>query len=333
MVQPDSKLSQLISALKDGEVVSGEALGRTLGMSRAGAWKQLQKLEELGLPVERVRGVGYRIPGGLDLLSEAEIMRHLTGWRDGGRGSLAISVHGVVDSTNRVAARCLEADPANRGRFHVAECQTAGKGRRGRSWLSPYGASIYLSVAWRFDGGVAAVVGLSLAVGVAMRRAIRRATGIEVQLKWPNDLLAQRKKLGGILVELVGDPSDSCRAVVGVGINVRTPCAVATAIEQPWINLDEVTDQPVARNLLAAAMIHELHLLLASYGPGAFAAYREEWLQGDGFAGATVTLSTPSQSTTGVARGVDDTGALLLEREGRLEVFSGGELSLRVANA
>src|SRR5690625_6966684 len=96
-------------------------------MSRAGAWKQLQKLEELGLPVERVRGVGYRIPGGLDLLSEAEIMRHLTGWRDGGSGSLAISVHGVVDSTNRVAARCLEADPANRrSEEHTSELQSRG---------------------------------------------------------------------------------------------------------------------------------------------------------------------------------------------------------------
>ena len=328
----DPKLLHLINALKGGDTVSGEALGRVLGISRAGVWKQLQKLEGLGLPVERVRGVGYRIPGGLDLLSESELRGHLTDWRGEGE-AIALSVQGVVDSTNRVAVRCLEVDAASRGRFHVAECQTAGQGRRGRSWLSPYGASIYLSVAWRFDGGVAAVVGLSLAVGVVMRRAIARATGVDVQLKWPNDLLAQGRKLGGILIELVGDPSDSCRAVVGVGINVRTPAAVAEAIEQPWINLDEVTGRPVSRNRLAAAMIHELQSLLTSYGPGAFADYRDEWLQGDGFAGAAVTLSTPNQSITGRARGVDDSGALLLERNGRLEAFSGGELSLRMATS
>lgn len=324
----DSKVPQLINALKDGDIVSGEVLGDALGISRAGVWKQLQKLDQLGLVVERVRGVGYRIPGGLDPLSEEVIGGHLAAWR-GGAASLSVSVHEVVDSTNRVAVRSLESGAANWGRFHLAECQTAGKGRRGRSWLSPYGASIYLSTAWRFDGGVAAIVGLSLAVGVAMRRAIARATGIEVQLKWPNDLLAQGRKLGGILIELVGDPSDSCRAVVGVGINVRTPAAVAGHIDQPWVNLDELAARPVSRNLLAASMIHELQSLLSTYGPGAFESYRAEWQQADGFAGSLVTLSTPNQSITGVGRGVDSTGALLIERDGSVQAFSGGELSLR----
>lgn len=329
---PDARIQQLTDALKGGEVVSGEVLGRALGISRAGVWKQLQQLDELGLIVERVRGVGYRIPGGLDLLSEELIRSHLAGM-GGAPASIPVSVHGVVDSTNRVAVRALTTGNGNLGRFHVAECQTAGQGRRGRSWLSPYGASLYLSVAWRFDEGVAAVVGLSLAVGVAMRRAITRAAGVEVQLKWPNDLLIQNRKLGGILIELVGDPSDSCRAVVGVGINVRTPAAAGEYIAQPWINLDDVAEQPVSRNLLATWMICELHSLLGTYGPGAFERYREEWQRADGFADTQVTLSTPRQSITGVARGVDATGALLLERAGVLEPFSGGELSLRMTKS
>lgn len=327
VVLPDSKVLQLIEALSHGETVSGESLGAEIGISRAGVWKQLQKLEEFGLPVERVRGVGYRIPGGVDLLSESEIDRHLmasTGHR------IPIRLHSVVDSTNREAMRQLEAD-GSWGVFHVAECQTAGKGRRGRSWLSPYAASIYLSVAWQFDGGVAAVMGLSLATGVAIRMAVRRVVARDVQLKWPNDLVVQGRKLGGILIELIGDPSDSCRVVVGVGLNVRTPASVGTGISQPWVNLDEFAGEPVSRNELVAAMVCELQVLLENYGPGAFAAYRKEWLRADWFAGAPVTLSTPSQTVSGIARGVDDTGAILLERDGRIVSYSGGELSLRGA--
>lgn len=320
----------LIHALQDGEVVSGEALGGLLGISRAGAWKQLQKLEALGLHIERVRGVGYRIPGGLELLSEPEINSHLSALFQSSE-RIPVLLHGVVDSTNRMAVRHLEsaAGGSGWGCFHVAECQTAGKGRRGRAWVSPYGSSVYLSVPWRFDGGVAAVAGLSLAVGVAVRRAIFQVTGVEVQLKWPNDLLVEGRKLGGILIELVGDPSDSCRAVVGVGVNVRTPAVCAEQIEQPWANLDAVAPFSVRRNALIAEMIHELQLLLESYGPGSFESYRREWMDADAFTGSTVTLSTPNQSITGVARGVDATGALLLERDGILEAFSGGELSLR----
>lgn len=328
VVLPDNTTLLLIDALSHGEIVSGELLGTRLSISRAAVWKQLQKLDQLGLTVERVRGVGYRVPGGIDLLCGSDI-NHRLQQHPAVCSQPAVRLHTVVDSTNRVAMRELETEGVW-GVFHAAECQTAGKGRRGRSWVSPYAAAVYLSVGWQFDEGVAAVMGLSLAAGVAVRRAIKQVTGHDVQLKWPNDLIANGKKLGGILIELVGDPSDRCRVVLGVGVNVRTPARFDEEISQPWVNLEEVAGRPVSRNELVAAMVRELQALFTGYGPGAFADIREEWLRADSFSGATVTLSTPSQAISGIARGVDESGAILLEQhDGQIVACHGGELSLR----
>ncbi len=325
---PDQTLLSIIDELRTGQTYSGEALGARLGISRAAIWKQLQKLEGLGIAVDSVRGQGYRIPGGLDLLEGEEIARACAAF---GMGEPPpVVVHPVIDSTNRIAMDELLGAGVT-GTFHFAECQTAGRGRRGRRWVSPYGASLYLSVGWEFEEGVAALVGLSLALGVACRRALARLGAAEVQLKWPNDLLVNGAKLGGILVEIAGDPSDCCRIVAGVGLNVRTPDRAGMEIDQSWVNLDNVTTTRLSRNHLAAALVVELSTLLASYGPGKFAEYRDEWLAGDALAGREVILSTPSHQLTGVARGVDETGAILIERDGQVLPYSGGELSLRVA--
>ncbi len=315
----------LLGLLADGEFHSGAELGQTLGVSRAAIWKALGKLEELELPLERTRQHGYRIVGGLDLHDAAAIRAALS---DATRTLLRdISVLEVIDSTNEQAKRA--ADPLSGGGIcYLAERQTGGRGRLGRRWVSPFARNLYLTVAWEFDGGIAVVEGLSLAVGVAARRALAAVGVTDIGLKWPNDLLRSGRKLGGILIEVIGDPQGLCRVITGIGINVAMPAAAAREIDQPWRDL---SDCCVSRDRLAAALLDQLLPLLHGFPERGFRAYRGEWEAAHVHQGRPVRISTGSRATDGIARGVNDQGALALECADGLRFISGGEVSLREA--
>lgn len=335
MIKDDSlgdAVSVLLSRLADGEFHSGDELGQRLGISRSAVWKQLQKLEELGLALESVRGRGYRLRGGLELLEYQAILSALTPLA---RTCLnELDVLPVTDSTN--ARALLKAAQMRSGYVCLAEQQLAGRGRRGRSWVSPFGRNLYLSASWGFDGGAAQLEGLSLAVGVTVCRVLEQVGLEEIQLKWPNDLLWRGRKVAGILLEMAGDPAGQCHVVVGVGLNLAMPEAAATAIEQPWVDVCSACEgegvAPPSRNELAASLINEILPLLASYAREGFGIYREAWQQRDAFAGKAVVLSSTRTELKGVARGVDDQGALQLEVEGRVQTHYGGELSMRAVS-
>ena len=207
----------LITTLADGAYHSGEALGTQLNVSRTAVWKQLRKLDDLGIELQSCKRRGYRIPGGLSLLCESSIRQHLLG--AAAVELRRLEIHQQVDSTNALAMQSAQLGPAS-GAVFLSEAQSAGRGRRGRSWVSPFGRNIYMSVVYGFTGGVAAVEGLSLAVGVAVVRALE-AMGISgAELKWPNDILWSGRKLGGVLLEISGDPAGTCEVIVGIGVNV-----------------------------------------------------------------------------------------------------------------
>jgi len=319
-------MEKLLDILSDGEYHSGEELGKLLGISRTAIWKQMQKVEALGLAVESQKGCGYRIVGGLDLLSEAIFFNHLS------VKSKALiqkcQLESTVTSTNELARQQAEAGNAS-GLVILAEQQTQGRGRRGRQWVSPYGCNLYASLVWGFDGGVQAVEGLSLAVGVAARRAAVRCGIEEIKLKWPNDLLWEKKKVGGILLEIVGDPAGFCQVVIGVGINIGMPEEHANDIDQKWADLNQLSEKRVGRNELAGALIDEILLLLSNYHEVGFTTYRDEWVSHDAYANEPVRLLLVSKTKEGVARGVNEAGALRLDVDGEIQVFSGGEISLR----
>ncbi|MBN7798310.1 bifunctional biotin--[acetyl-CoA-carboxylase] ligase/biotin operon repressor BirA [Parahaliea mediterranea] len=319
----------LLPMLADGEFHSGQALAETLGVSRTAVWKQLNRLEELGLELESVRGLGYRIPGGLELL-DAERVR--AGLDTAGRNLLAeLAVLGSVDSTNAEALRRV-AGGAGSGLVCIAEQQSAGRGRLGRQWFSPFARNIYLSMVWEFSQGAAALEGLSLAVGVCVARALERLGVPPVQLKWPNDLLFERAKLGGILLEMAGDASGACQVVVGVGLNVAMPAAAKDSIEQPWTDLASVCGgTSPGRNALLAALLNELLPLLAGFESTGFGPWREPWMALDAFADSPVVITSAERRMAGVARGVDGRGALQLETSVGVQSLFGGELSLRAA--
>lgn len=328
MSAPNLTLARLLA---DGEFHSGQVLADALGLSRTAIWKQLNRLQdELGLSVESVKGRGYRIPGGVELLDVARVCEGLSPRSRALLGALVVEP--VLDSTNAEVLRRLSAG-APAGLACTAELQTAGRGRRGRTWVSPFARNLYLSLSWEYEGGAAALEGLSLAVGVAVVRALEELGVSGLQLKWPNDLLFHGAKLGGVLLEMVGDASGRCQVVVGVGINVRMPEAVAASIDQSWTDLRSIAGEQVpGRNQLLATLLDHLLPLLASFGATGFAPWREAWLALDAFADAPVVISSGDFRKAGIARGVDERGALRLETSLGLQPVYGGEISLRAAS-
>lgn len=320
----------LLPLLASGEYCSGQVLADALGVSRTAIWKQLNALSELGLEIETVKGRGYRIPGGIDLLDEARIRSALSPAAAKLLNHLALLE--TIDSTNAEAMRQLESGAAT-GLVCTAEQQSAGRGRRGRTWVSPFARNLYLSVAWHYHQGAAVLEGLSLAVGVAVARALAAHGLPPVQLKWPNDVICAGAKLGGVLLEMTGDAAGACQVVVGVGLNVAMPGAAATGIDQAWTDIETVSGgvQP-GRNILLAALLNELLPLLAAFEQEGFAPWREEWLALDAFADQSVVLHTGAEDLAGIARGVDARGALQLETANAgIQSIYGGEISLRRA--
>ncbi|MFT5083701.1 MAG: BirA family biotin operon repressor/biotin-[acetyl-CoA-carboxylase] ligase [Lentisphaeria bacterium] len=331
-VNINSSSLSLLRCLADGCFHSGESLGHTLGVSRAAIWKILQGFSSLGVEVERQKGRGYRIVGGLSLLDEKEIRAYIGNPLVDELGSIVIAP--VIDSTNRYLLDNLQgADGSGRGSACLAEMQEAGRGRRGRVWVSPFARNIYMSVSWQFEQGIAALEGLSLAVGVAIVQSLAGLGFSGVQLKWPNDILVDNKKLGGVLLEIAGDVSGQCYVVVGVGINVDMPGDLQEVISQPWLDLARLACvsgvKLPSRSHLAGALLAEMLQVLRTYESLGFEHYRSRWQELSAHAGQTVALITASKEVRGVMMGVSSSGALRLEVDGVERQFVGGEISLR----
>ena len=314
----------LLHQLADGNFCSGAELGCRMGISRAAIWKQVQRWRTRGVPIEAAKGRGYRISGGLELLEPARIREAMA---PGLRRLLPeLEVHMALTSTN---ARCLERAADTRRLVCFAEYQSHGRGRFGRSWVSPFAGGIYLSLLWTFEGGAAALEGLALAAGVSVAETLERFTLPGLCLKWPNDILWREQKLAGILLEMEGDPAGSCQVAVGVGINGSIPSDAP--IDQAWTDLTTAAGKSLSRNALAAALLEGLLPLLTQYGETGFACWRKRWQMRDGMRERPVVLSSGEMTVHGIAAGIDESGALRLRTPQGMRCFSGGELRLRLA--
>lgn len=318
------RMLELLKLLQDGRFHSGEALGAQLGISRSAIWKQLQGLEaELGVEVFKVPGRGYRLSSPMVLLNAERISQGAlgSGW--------PVAVEPSVDSTNAEIFRRLEA--GERAPFVLlAERQTAGRGRRGRVWASPFAENLYCSVVLRVDGGMSQVEALSLTVGLAVAKTLQSLGLNGVQLKWPNDVLVDGRKISGILLELAGDPADVCHVVIGIGINVNMANDAPGAIDQPWASVRQCMGRMLDRNDLAAELLLQLRDCLSMHWQHGFAGLREEWEALHAWRGRSVVLTAGNNATLGVVLGVDERGAVRLSVDGVDRAFSGGELSLRL---
>ncbi|KPW52977.1 BirA bifunctional protein [Pseudomonas syringae pv. antirrhini] len=312
----------LLKLLADGAFHSGQVLGESLGVSRSAVWKQLQQLEsDLGIEVHKVRGRGYRLATPIVLLDPAAIVE------SGMPGEWSVRTYDSIDSTNAEASRLI-ALGAPMPLLVVAEQQTAGRGRRGRKWVSPFAENLYYSLVLRIDGGMRQLEGLSLLVGLAVMNVLRDMGVQGAGLKWPNDVLVGRQKIAGILLELIGDPADVCHVIIGVGVNVNM--RVSTEVDQLWTSVRLQTGAPADRNTIAARISAQLEALLTVHRQEGFLAFQKEWEQGHLWQGAAVKLLSGIETVEGVVLGVDSLGALRLEVNGLEKSFSGGELSLRL---
>lgn len=317
----------LLEALAGGDAVSGASLARQAGVTRAAVWKQIEALRLKGVPIEAKVGGGYRLPWPTQLLDDRSIREALP---PAARASLGmLEVHWDIDSTSsELARRNPVLDDLS---FVLAETQSAGRGRRGRPWLSPPGMNLYLSVLKRFDSGFAALSGLSLAVGVMVVRALEELGIRTAGLKWPNDVLAGNAKLAGILVELSGEYSGPCAAIIGVGINIRLPDSVHERAGQPVTDLaDMAGGQPPDRNAVAAAVIASLSEGLLLFERQGFKAFANDYAERDLLREQTLRILDPRGEYEAIGEGVDERGGLRVRlADGSRVTVDSAEVSVR----
>ena len=325
------KQKKILNLLAYGEFHSGTELADALGVSRSAICKQLKGLSEIGLNHAAVSGKGYRLDRPLELLARDKIIASLSGQNNAIISKLEI--HDTLNSTNSYLVEHSH-NNAPSGFVCFAEHQTAGKGRRGRQWVSPYGSNIYLSILWRFQqGGVAGTAGLSLAIGLAVIRALKQHNINDVGLKWPNDIYSQGKKLGGILIEVSGEADGPCAAVIGLGLNLFLPETQAQSITQAWTDLTKISGENLfSRNQLAGTLLDNILSVTNGFEAVGIKAYLDEWRRYDCLKGKLATLFIGQQEIEGLVEGIDDNGLILIKKlDGTIHSFASGEVSFNTS--
>lgn len=317
----------ILRMLADGQFHSGEALAQHFNVTRTTIWSAIQHAQQLGVEVFSVSGRGYKLPTAINLLSHDEVLKAI----GEERAWFHLHILDEVSSTNTYLMQ-----QSAKGAAHVtcvaANMQTNGKGRRGRTWVSHLGASLTFSLLWRFQCGAAALSGLSLAVGVALIRVLSQLGVEQAQLKWPNDVLVNGKKLAGILIELQGDMDGPSAAVIGVGINLNLPETVLNNIDQPATDISHNSQTRINQNELLGLLLKELANVLKQFESNGFIALRDEWTRYHAYHGQPVRMLMPdSREVHGVVNSVAEDGILLVETSLGLQRFSAGEISLRMA--
>lgn len=317
---------QLLRLLSDGQFHSGEELGAQLGISRTAVWKQIAVLRKRGLVLDVQPGKGYRLCAPLQWWSKEEVLAAMS---PHSRSMMCeLHIEDRVGSTNDVVLAQMRSLPRS-GMVCLAEEQSSGRGRRGRDWLSPLCGNFYGSVGWTFAGGISAVEGLSLAVGVAVIRALRRYGMSSAQLKWPNDIVVGAAKMGGVLIELHAEAEGPCHVVIGLGLNLSLPREASQMLGRPVTDVASELGCEVRRNEIGGLLLDELFLLLGEYSHKGFSALCEEWAGYDALRDSEVDVYGLDRNVSGIARGVDVHGALRVETAQGEVLLYGGEISLR----
>lgn len=314
--------SKLIGLLSDGELHSCEDIAQLLNVANSSVNNYIKGLQEIGLDIDTEQGGGYQCATPLSLLDKDKIKRLSC--------TENIHVEQILDSTNQWL---LDKVPnLEDGQTCVAEYQLAGRGRHGRKWVSPFASHIYFSYYKKFNCPLDKLSGLSLLVGIATVNALEKSGFNNISLKWPNDIYYQQKKLAGILIELNQSSRDVSHTVIGIGLNVKMPAEQAKEIDQPWIDLNTISQTKIDRNQLIALLITELDNLLIDFEQKGLKSHIERWFKLDCFLHKNVNILIADKKITGICKGIDESGALLLDQNGKITAFVGGEVSLRLLN-
>ena len=306
---------KLIEILADGEFHSGEELAASFGITRAGINKYMKVLREWGLDFTSVQGKGYCLTAPIDLIKKSKIDHYY-------QADSRCEILPIIDSTNQYLLDKIE--QLRSGDSCVAEFQSKARGRRGRRWFSPFGSNLYFSMYWQLEQGVAAAMGLSLVVGIVIADTLRELSGQDIKVKWPNDLYLNDQKLAGILIELAGKTGDCAHAIIGIGVNLMMTNPDPNIVNQKWANLGKVD-----RNLLVARIVKNLNIKLSEFEKQGLAPFISDWNRLDNFANRPVKLLIGDNIIRGIAKGINEQGALMLEQDGKIHAHIGGEISLR----
>jgi len=320
---------RLLHLLSDRQFRSGAELGKQLGIGCAAVHEHLAELKASGLPVDDVSGLGYRLARGVEPLDCDSVFRHMD--RASRQMITKFLVEQSVDSTNNVLGR-LHRNQSVHGAVCIAEAQAGGRGRRENPWVASAYRNLLMSMAWVFDTWPPDLSGISIAVAVTLID-VMKGLGIDgLGMKWPNDIVFEGKKLGGILIEISGERSGACTLIIGVGLNVNITERDAPAITQPWTDLVKVSGRNLDRNELAGVCISCLCKLLVEYPRTGFSPYQKRWPEIDVLAGQHVTIINhgAGELTHGKVLRVDNAGALILTEDGNGEkAFYSGDVSVR----
>ncbi len=317
-------LEKLLKLLSDGQFHSGQAIGEQLGVSRTAVWKLVQRIQQWQVTVYSVRGRGYKIPNGLELLSQPHIENKL---KDNQLFKQVILLSSI-DSTSNYLALNWQQNPGI-GRVCIAEHQTAGRGRKGRQWISPFGANFYFSIGLELPLGLSALGGLSLLVGMSLCNTLNQFTSDAVKIKWPNDLLMGDKKLAGVLVEASGETNDASFLNIGVGVNWNMQVDQGESIDQPWANLKSQLKVPVSRNDILAKILTNLDADLVDFLQHGFGRLAKAWPLVSAFYQQQVVVHLPNNQCYGKEIGIASNGALRVATDSGEQIFHSGEVSLR----
>ena len=325
---------ELITLLADGAWHTGVRLGAELGLSRAAIWKQVGVLRSTGLEVLTDRRLGYRLAAPLQLLDADAVRAFLEPQVRAAMTCLEVLL--ITGSTSeRIAS--MPAPVPGAMLACAAEYQSGGRGRRGRRWFSPLGYGLCLSVSWCYEVAPRDLAALGLVIGVAVAEVLSALVpGDVVRLKWPNDIIADGGKLGGILVEVSGESGGPLRIVIGIGVNVRASPRLAPEVDADGGNLRPATldtlvpERQISRNQLAGCLLNALYRNLGEFADSGFAAFGPRWRRRDYLFGQPVAVSSGSQTIRGIAAGIADDGALLIDVGGRLVPVLSGDVTLRL---
>lgn len=308
---------QILALLSSGQFVSGEQLATELGISRAAVNKHIDALETYGVAIYSVKGRGYKLANPISLIDASRLVKSID--------NRCFYFDEIASTNGFMLSHTTE---LKNGDVCVAEYQSAGRGRRGRTWVSPYGHHLYFSLFWTFPQGMAQAMGLSLVVACTLVEVLK-SFGVEnIGVKWPNDIYLDNKKLAGILIEMSGQADSQCQLIIGVGVNMAMSDEQGKGIDQPWSDLSELVDMP-DKTALVIELQKQLKRDIQLFEREGLAAFKARWQAADLFYGREIRLLMGEKSVEGICRGVDEQGAVLLETADSVQAFIGGEISLR----
>jgi BirA family biotin operon repressor/biotin-[acetyl-CoA-carboxylase] ligase len=320
MALQHSTLSKVLEILNDGALHAGSDIAQSLTISRAAVWKVIQRLKKYDVDIKS-QHQGYQLSSPLIPFDKAKIERLLE------PAKIILEIFETIPSTSEYLQNKASSKNIT---FCLAEYQSKGKARLGRTWASPFGRNIYCSFRYVFNKDISEMAGLSLVVSILTVQALESINPtLKLLLKWPNDIYVNNQKMGGILIELMAEANGNCTAIISMGLNINMKDCDLKNIGQPWTSLEHVLDENFDRNVVVARIIQSLLDGMAIFHEKGIEPFLLKWKQYDLLENQKISINIGKEVRSGIVRGINDHGYLLLENAaGTMEPFSYGDATL-----